>query len=145
MILIVGALAMAVRSLLFFARESSQMGSRLQKLERDLGILRDGISEKKGIVTELTSIVDPLKAKERRLRTYYEDLKALEMHHERASAEAEEIQRLEKEKRMKRKNDLRLSYPGAGSLSKLKKSLDEEEAQKQEEQKRIQRKKMGFD
>ena len=73
-ILIIGALVMSVRSILFFTREASSMAPKLQKIDHDLTKLRDGMAEKKKAVKELTVVVDPLKTRESKLRAYYEEL-----------------------------------------------------------------------
>jgi len=102
-IIITASLAMSVRSILFFTREAATMSPRLQKLESDLTRLRDGMSDKKKSVKELTVVVDPLKATEARLRAYYDSLKNLELEHERLSAESSAREEEERQKRVQRK------------------------------------------
>ncbi|MBT7860090.1 MAG: hypothetical protein HN712_07240 [Gemmatimonadetes bacterium] len=102
-ILIIGALAMSVRSILFFTREAATMAPRLQKIDFDLNKWRDGMSEKKKAVKDLTVIVDPLKDREGKLRAYHEVLKNIELSHERSEAESDEKAEEEKRKRIQRK------------------------------------------
>ena len=59
-ILIIGALAMSVRSILFFTREASSMAPRLQKIDSDLNRFREGMTEKKTAVKDLNVIVDTI-------------------------------------------------------------------------------------
>ena len=102
-ILIAASLAMAVRSILFFTREAATMSPKLQKIEHDLSKLREGMDEKKKAVKDLTTIVDPLKLREARLRSYYEAVKNLELDYDRKSeAEAEKAEQ-ERQKRVQRK------------------------------------------
>ena len=102
-IIIIGALVMSVRSILIFTREASSMGPRLQKVEISLAKLREGMDEKKKIVRELSQVVDPLKARESRLRVYFEGLKNMELQYERESAEKAAKDEAEKRKRIQRK------------------------------------------
>jgi len=66
-VLIVASLAMAVRSILFFTRESTGIAPKLMKIEADLERWRGGMGDKKKIVADLTEIVDPLREREGRL------------------------------------------------------------------------------
>ncbi len=102
-ILIIGALAMSVRSILFFTREASTMAPRLQKVDMDLNKRREGLAEKKKVVQDLNVIVDPLKNREGKLRAYFEVLKGIEIAHERQETEQSEKSEEEKRKRIQRK------------------------------------------
>ena len=102
-ILIIGALAMAVRSLLFFSREAASIEPRLQKVDLDLNKRRNGMAEKKAAVKELTVIVDPLTYQEGKLRAYHEVLRDIELSHERKEAKKAEKDEEAKRKRIQRK------------------------------------------
>lgn len=102
-VLIVASLAMAVRSILFFTRESSGMSPRLMKIESDLEKWRGGMGEKKKAVDALNTIVTPLREKEGKLRMYYDSLKNMEVDHERNSAQENEEAEQERKKRVQRK------------------------------------------
>ncbi|MEE2833581.1 MAG: hypothetical protein VYD18_14580 [Candidatus Latescibacterota bacterium] len=99
-IIIVGALVMTVRSILMFTGE---MAPKVQKLDMMLNKIRDGMAEKKKIVKDLAVIVDPLRAREGKLRDYYEQIKEIELTYERESAEKGEKDEAEKRKRIQRK------------------------------------------
>ena len=64
-IIIVGALVMTVRSILMFTGE---MAPKVQKLDMMLNKIRDGMAEKKKTVKDLAVIIDPLRAREGKLR-----------------------------------------------------------------------------
>jgi hypothetical protein len=102
-VLIVASLAMAVRSILFFTRESTAIAPKLMKIESDLEKWRGGMGEKKQAVTELTTVVDPLREREGRLRMYYDSLKNMEVDHEKNAAKATEEQEQARKKRVQRK------------------------------------------
>ncbi|MFH1570513.1 MAG: hypothetical protein ABIL09_21165 [Gemmatimonadota bacterium] len=102
-IIIVASLAYAVRSILFFTREASTMGPRLQRIEADLNRLRDGMDEKRRTVKALTVTVDPLRLRESRLRSYYDSLKNLELEYDRRVAESSAREEEERVKRIQKK------------------------------------------
>lgn len=102
-ILIAASLAMAVRALLNFTRESATMGPKLHKLESDLQKLRDGMREREKTVKDLTVIVEPLREREGRIRAYYDALKDLEVETERESQKTGEEQEAAKKRRIQRK------------------------------------------
>ena len=101
-VLIVASLAMAVRSILFFTRESTGIALKLMKIESDLEKWRAGMGDKKKVVAELTVVVDPLREREGRLRTYYASLKNMEVDHEKNEAKASEEQEQARKKRVQR-------------------------------------------
>lgn len=102
-ILIIGSLVMSVRSVLMFTRQASEMAPKLQKIEISLAKLQDGMGEKRKTVKELTTVVEPLRARESKLRIYFEELKNLELKHEREEHDKEEKDEAEKRKRIQRK------------------------------------------
>ncbi len=102
-VLIVASLAMAVRSILFFTRESTGIAPRLMKIESDLEKWRGGMGDKKQIVADLTVVVDPLREREGRLRMYYDSLKNMEVDHEKNEAKESEEQEQARKKRVQRK------------------------------------------
>jgi hypothetical protein len=102
-ILIVGALVMSVRSILMFTRLAAEMAPKIQKLDLALMKIRDGMDEKKKIVKDLTVIVDPLRAREVKLREYNERIKNIELSHERETHDKEEKDEADKRKRIQRK------------------------------------------
>jgi hypothetical protein len=101
-VLIVASLAMAVRSILFFTRKSTGIAPKLMEIESDLEKWRAAICDKKKVVAELTVVVDPLREREGRLRTYYDSLKNMEVDHEKNEAKASEEQEQARKKRVQR-------------------------------------------
>ena len=102
-IIITAALVMSVRSTLMFTRQASEIAPKLQKIEIALAKIRDGMAEKKKIVKDLTVIVDPLRARESKLREYHDRIRNLEVNNERESAAKEEKDEADKRKRIQRK------------------------------------------
>ena len=102
-VLIVGSLAMTVRSILLFTREAAGISSRLIKVETDLAKLSDRMGEHKQVVRALNTVVTPLRVREERLRNYYDRLRNMELEHDRAAQKAEEEEELARKKRVQRK------------------------------------------
>ena len=102
-VLVAGSMAMAVRSVLHFTRESAGMSPKLMKIEADLEKWRGGMGEKKKAVDELNTVVNPLKEREGKLRMYYDSLKNMEVDHERHEAESSQEEEQERKKRVQRK------------------------------------------
>ena len=61
------------------------------------------MDEKKKLVKNLTGTVDPLRARETKLREYYEAIKGIELTFERETANKDEQDEAEKRKRIQRK------------------------------------------
>ncbi len=102
-VLIVGSLAMIVRSILLFTNESAGMSPRLMKIEADLTKFSDGMGERKQAVKDLNTVVVPLREREERLRNYFDRLRNMELEHDRAAQKAEEEEELARKKRVQRK------------------------------------------
>ena len=102
-IMIVGSLAMTVRSVKFLTREVSGMRPRLMKIEADLTRFSDGMGERKQVVQDLDTVVTPLRAREERLRNYYDRLRDIELEHDRAEQQAEEEEGEASRKRVQRR------------------------------------------
>ena len=102
-ILITASLAMAVRSLLHFTRESATMGPKLQKIDAELQKWREGMGDRERAVKKLSAVVEPLAAREGRMRAYYETLRNIELERERETEKAGQEQEAAKKKRIQRK------------------------------------------
>jgi len=102
-ILITAALAMSVRSLLSYTRHVATMGPKLQRAEAALQRLREGMADREKTVKELTTVVEPLREREARLRVYYDALRSLEVETERESQKTGDEQEAEKKRRIQRK------------------------------------------
>lgn len=102
-IVAIAALGMAVRALLAFSSDNSELRPKLDKIENDLNRYRDGMKEQKEIVEELEKVVRPLADSEEELRTYYEQLKALEMEVERQEAKTAADDEEARRRRIQRK------------------------------------------
>ena len=102
-IVAVAALAMAVRALLTYSKDNAEISPKLDKIERDLGRLRDGMKEQKEAVGELNTEVQPQASIEESLREYFELLKKTQMDHERREAEEANAAEAERKGRIQRK------------------------------------------
>ena len=102
-ILIVGSLAIAVRSLLHFSKEASTLRPKLESVQKELDRLREGIVPKRKVVNELGKEVSPVRDKEQRYSGYTEHLREIEIEQEKKELESQEQVESEKRKRVQRK------------------------------------------
>ena len=82
-IITVAALAMAVRSLLSYSKENSEITPKLDKIERDLNRLRGSMKDHKEKVDEQLLLVQPLVESDDKFRSYYEQIRKIQMDSER--------------------------------------------------------------
>ena len=102
-IIIIAALILSVRALLFLISKSASMGPQLQKLDADLKKYSGWMDEKKKTVHELAEIVEPFRKQEVKLRTYYDSLKLVEMQNEEIEAAVAEQEEIERKQRIQRR------------------------------------------
>ena len=96
-IVIIAVFAFTVRSLLIYSRDSSELRLKLDKAERNLKRLRDGMAGQKKRVDVLTKKVDPLQLRFDQMNTLYESGKKIEDETERtAEQNQEEAEKAEK-------------------------------------------------
>ncbi len=102
-VLIVGSLAMAVRTILLFTNEAASNRPKLLKVETDLAKLSDRMGEHKQVVRALNTVVTPLREREERLRNYFDRLRNMELEHDRAAQKAEKEEESARKTRVRRK------------------------------------------
>ncbi len=78
-ILIAGAFAMCIRSILSFTNEATDLRPKLSKIEHGLSSLKDGMKGRKAKVAKLNEVVSPLKNHEAEMRAYYEQMKKIDL------------------------------------------------------------------
>jgi len=96
--LMVAALLFAVRSIIRGTAQAAELRLRLNVVEARLARLTDGLPEKKKTIAELTKSVAVLKPLEERLRLYYDMLADLNIETEKAQHDAEEQERMKRER-----------------------------------------------
>ena len=102
-VLFVAALAMGVRSFLFFTNETSDIGPKLKKIDHDLKRLQNGMADQKAEVESLNTEVGPMAEKEEAMRVYLEELKQSQMDAEKRAYAAEQKDESAKKRRIQRK------------------------------------------
>ena len=101
--IILAALLLSVRTILNYSREASTMAPKQQRIEINLQRLQEGMGEKRKSVMKLSALVEPLREREGRLRTYFEELKNIELEYERTANEDEQKEEAERRVRVQRK------------------------------------------
>ena len=102
-VLIISGFAMAIRSVLHFTKEASDLHLKLGEIERELSKLRDGMGEKKKAVDSLSQAVAPIRERESKIRLYYEELREADIAEEKKEQAQEEEKEAQRQKRVQRK------------------------------------------
>ncbi|GEM_PF-6941041 len=102
-VIIVGSLALVVRSLLIFSRQHAEISPLLMDIEGEVTRLRSGMGDWKESVESLAIEVIPLGELEVRLRKYCDQLRDLELEYERSATKEAEEEAAETARRIKRR------------------------------------------
>lgn len=102
-VIIIGCFAMGVRSILAFTNEVAELRPKLNELERRLGNLRDSMQSYQDKVDKLSDDVRPLKQQEAHMRSYYDEMKRIELDSEREKLVTEEKEENKRELNIQRK------------------------------------------
>lgn len=102
-ILILSALAMGIRSILYFTREATALQPRLNELERELKKRWEGTQELKKNVNALVQQITPLREQEAKYRQYYEELQTAYITAEKQEHQKSQEEMAERRKRIQRK------------------------------------------
>ena len=81
-ILILGALAIIVRSFRHYLKESSELQPKLAKVDKELTRLRETIGPKKKTINELNKAISPLREKEQEFDAFFQALRQIELDQE---------------------------------------------------------------
>ena len=102
-VITIGAFAMSVRSIITFSNEVTELRPKLTEIERRLNRVRDGMQSHQAKVDKLSESVRPLKQQEHSLRSYYDEIKRLELDMEREKLVSEQDKEGKKELNIQRK------------------------------------------
>ncbi len=102
-VIIIGCFAMGVRSILAFTNEVTELRPKLNELERRLVNLRDSLQSYQDKVDKLSDDVRPLKQQEAHMRSYYDEMKRIELDSEREKLVTEEKEENKRELNIQRK------------------------------------------
>jgi len=96
--LMVAALLFAVRSIIRCTAQAAELRLRLNVVQARLDRLTEALPDKKRRIAELTTSVAALSPIEERLRRYYDTLADLNIETEKAQHQAEEQERMKRER-----------------------------------------------
>ena len=96
-VITIGAFALSVRSIIAFSNEVTGLRPKLTEIERKLNRVRDGMQSHQAKVDL------PLKQQEHSLRSYYDEIKRLELDMEREKLVSEQDKGEKKELSIQRK------------------------------------------
>lgn len=102
-VITIGAFALSVRSIIAFSNKVTGLRPKLTEIERKLNRVRDGMQSHQAKVDKLSEAVLPLKQQEHSLRSYYDEIKRLELDMEREKLVSEQDKGEKKELSIQRK------------------------------------------
>lgn len=102
-IIILGMLFLTIRSILLYTRHLSELQPRLSHLDRELNRRSEGMADRRKVVAELLAVVTPLQEREAALRSYYEELRGIEVEEEKRALAQQAANEAEKKVRISRK------------------------------------------
>lgn len=102
-IIIIGAFAMCIRSILAFTNKATELRPKLTEIERHLTNLREGMQGRKDKVAKLNEVVIPLKDLEGRMRSYFDQMKKQELDNEKQQMAAQAQEESKRQRRIQRK------------------------------------------
>lgn len=102
-IIILGMLILTIRSILLYTRHVSELQPRLMHLDREINKRQEGMADRKKAVAELAVLVTPLQERETALRSYYEELRNIEVEEEKRALAQQQAYEAEKKVRVSRK------------------------------------------
>lgn len=103
-ILMLGALAIIVRSFLLYLKESSELQPKLAKVDKELTRLREKIGPKKKIINELNKAISPLREKEQEFDAFFQALRQTELDQEKEEVAEERETSAAKKRNLQRRS-----------------------------------------
>jgi len=102
-IVMIGALALSIRSAMHFSHQAARLRPRLNELEVQIRKIRSGTEDQRKAVEELTKVVQPVQAEEARVRAYYEQLQEISIEYEKSEQARSEKEEANRRRRIQRK------------------------------------------
>ena len=102
-LLIVVAIGLVVRSMMFYTREAQNITPKLKAIEKELETWRAGTADQRAEVEQLQARVTPMEEKEGQLRQYYESLLKIQADLQAAQDQKENTAKAAREKKIERK------------------------------------------
>lgn len=102
-IITLGMLMLTIRSILLYSRHRSELQPRLLHLDREIDKRQEAMVDKKKAVAALTLVVTPLQEQEAVLRSYYEELRGIEVEDEKRALLQQQTSDAERKVRASRK------------------------------------------
>tara|TARA_A100001037_G_scaffold133379_1_gene121006 strand:- start:9 stop:506 length:498 start_codon:yes stop_codon:yes gene_type:complete len=102
-VIICGAFFMAIRTIMGFTRDVSELRPKLVQLENTHARLREALTNNKELVGNLSQEVEPIQDLEAKMRAHYEVMQDLQLEDEKQRLAAEEEADTGRKKRVQRK------------------------------------------
>ena len=102
-IITLGMLMLTIRSVLLYSRHFSELQPRLLHMDREIEKRQEAMADQKKAVAELTRVITPLQEQEAALRSYYEELRGIEVEDEKRLLLQQQTSDAERKVRLSRK------------------------------------------
>ena len=103
-ILMLGALALILRSFRLYLKKSSELQPKLAKVDKELTRLRETIGPKKKIINELNKAISPLREKEQEFDAFFQALRQIELDQEKEEVAEERETSAAKKRNLQRRS-----------------------------------------
>ena len=103
-VIMVGALAIIVRSFLVYSKEATELQPKLTIVDKELTRLRENIEPKKKFISQLHKETIPLREKEQKFDTFFQVLKQAELDEEKKEVAEERENKADKKRSMQRRS-----------------------------------------
>ena len=102
-VLMVGALAIVVRSFLLYSKEASELQPKLNRVNKELNRLREKIEPKKKLISQLNKEIVPLREKEKEFDDFFQTLRQVELDEEKKEVAEERESSADKKRKLQRR------------------------------------------
>ena len=103
-ILMLGALALILRSFRLYLKKSSELQPKLAKVDKELTRLRETIGPKKKTINELNKAISPLREKEQEFDAFFQALRQTELDQEKEEVAEERETSAAKKRNLQRRS-----------------------------------------
>ena len=103
-VIMVGALAIIVRSFLVYSKEAAELQPKLTRVDKELTRLREKVEPKKKLISQLHKETVPLREKEQAFDAFFQALRQAELDEEKKEVAEERENKADKKRTMQRRS-----------------------------------------
>ena len=103
-VIMVGALAIIVRSFLVYSKEAAELQPKLTRVDKELTRLREKVEPKKKLISQLHKETVPLREKEQKFDAFFQALRQAELDEGKKEVAEERENKADKKRTMQRRS-----------------------------------------